>query len=65
MRRCHTYNKLTLSIRKSTWTDLTLLPLRLPVLLPVFEGSKTGDSVRWKYTLLGRSAVSDWVERFL
>lgn len=42
-----------------------MLPLRLPVLLPVFEGSKTGESVRWKYTLLGRSAVSDWVERFL
>lgn len=43
----------------------TLLPLRLPILLTVFEGTKTGDSVRWKYTLLGRSAVSDWVDRFL
>lgn len=47
-------------------TDLTLRPLCLPVLLPVLEGAlDTGDRVRWKYTLLGRSAVSDWVERFL
>lgn len=44
---------------------LTLLPLRLPVLLIVFEDTAAGDGVLWKYTSLGRRAVSDWVERFL
>ena len=40
-------------------TILTFFPLRLLVLLAVLEDNETGDSVCWKYTLLGRSAVSD------
>ena len=47
-----------------TFFSLTLLPLCRLVLLVVLEGGSAGGSVRWKYTLLGRSAVSDWAERF-
>ena len=44
---------------------MTFFPLRLLVLLAVLEDTETADSVFWKYRLLGSSAVSDWVERFL
>lgn len=50
---------------QSGWKHLTLLPLRLPVLLPVLGDTDSGDRVLWKNTLLGSSAVSDCVDRFL
>lgn len=46
-------------------TPLTLLPLLLGFLLTDFENTVSGDRVRWKYTSLGSSAVSDWVDLFL
>lgn len=55
------FSKIVTDMKK----DLTLLPLHLPALLPVLVGPDTGGGILWKYTLLGSSAVSDWVERFL
>ena len=55
------FSKIVTGMKK----DVTLLPLRLLALLPVLVGPETGVGILWKYTLLGSSAVSDWVERFL